>query len=151
MSSVQSFEDLIVWQKARQLVKKIYELTKQPIFSKDYGLVDQIRRAAVSVLSNISEGFERGGKDELIYFLYIAKASCGEVRAQVYVALDQGYVINQDFRIISDECRAISRLIYNFIESVKVSRYQGLKFKKKSREQIALEELQKEYPNLKIN
>lgn len=89
MSSAQRFEDLVVWQRARELTREIYKLT---IDWRDFGLHDQIRRASVSVLSNIAEGFERGSNVELIQFLYIARGSCGEVRAQLVVALDAGYV-----------------------------------------------------------
>ncbi|TAK06448.1 four helix bundle protein, partial [bacterium] len=90
--AVKSFEDLEVWKETRRLSKEIYAATQDAKFSKDFGLRDQIRRAAVSVMSNIAEGFERGGNQEFIQFLYIAKGSCGEVRSQLYVALDQGYI-----------------------------------------------------------
>lgn len=123
------FEELAVWQKARELTSTIYSLTKKPGFSRDYGLVDQIRRAAVSVMSNIAEGFERGGKEELIQFLYIAKASCGEVRSQLYIARDLGYIAEQELTKTLSMAETISKQIYYFIESVKGSRYKGLKFK----------------------
>ncbi len=86
------FEDLLVWQRARELTRVIYELTQGGAFARDFGLRDQIRRAAVSVMSNIAEGFERGSDTEFGHFLSIAKGSCGEVRCQLYVASDQGYV-----------------------------------------------------------
>jgi len=86
------FEDLEVWQEARRLTQTIYRVTRTEKFSKDFSLRDQIQRAAVSVMSNIAEGFERGGNQEFSQFLYVAKASCGEVRSQIYVALDQGYM-----------------------------------------------------------
>jgi four helix bundle protein len=89
--TVQNFEDLNVWKQARQLTQEVYRLTKTEKFSRDFGLRDQIQRAAISVMSNIAEGFERGGNQEFGQFLYVAKASCGEVRSQLYVALDQGY------------------------------------------------------------
>ncbi|MDO8137782.1 MAG: four helix bundle protein [Candidatus Brocadiales bacterium] len=82
MEKAEGFEDLVVWQKARELVKRVYELTKGKEFARDFSLVDQLRRASVSVLSNIAEGFERGSNVEFIQFLYVAKGSCGEVRAQ---------------------------------------------------------------------
>ena len=75
MSSVKRFEDLVCWQKARELVKAIYNLTRKPSFSRDLSLKDQIQRAGVSIMSNLAEGFERGTKDEFLYFLYIAKGS----------------------------------------------------------------------------
>ncbi len=148
MSSVRSFEDLIVWQKARQLVNNVYFLTRQQTFSRDYSLIDQIRRASVSVMSNIAEGFERGGKEEVIQFLYIAKASCGEVRTQLYIAFDQNYIPENEFKNIIILCKEVSRLIFYFIQSIKVSKYQGLKFKDRSKEQIVLDKLRKEHPNL---
>src|SRR6266498_2418755 len=99
-----SFEELRVWQKARELANVIYVATRQGGFVRDHGLVDQIRRAAVSVLSNIAEGFERGSYTEFIQFLYIAKGSCGEVRAQLYIARDQEYLAEALFR----QCHALA-------------------------------------------
>jgi four helix bundle protein len=81
--AVKYFEDLEVWKSARTLTRKIYALTGKNAFSKDFGLCDQIRRASVSIMSNIAEGFERGGTQEFIQFLSIAKGSCGEVRCQL--------------------------------------------------------------------
>ena len=92
---VEKFEDLMAWQKARVLTRKIYEVTEQGRFSRDFGLTDQMRRAAVSIMSNIAEGFERGRSTEFHQFLSVAKGSCAELRAQLYVALDAGY-LNQD-------------------------------------------------------
>ncbi|MEK7241873.1 MAG: four helix bundle protein [Planctomycetota bacterium] len=116
MKGAQSFEDMVVWQKARELTKRIYELTKDKRFSEDPSLVDQLRRAAVSVLSNITEGFERGSNVEFIQFLYMAKGSCGEVRAQMYVARDQGYVNAEDFDSIRGLARQVGGMLGNFIE-----------------------------------
>lgn len=130
MSTAKSFEDLFAWQKARELVNCIYVLARKPAFAKDHGLTDQITRAAVSVLSNIAEGFERGSREETVYFLYIAKASCGEVRAQLYVALDQKYITKDECAKAMDLCRFTSALIFKFIESLKVSPHKGIKFKK---------------------
>jgi four helix bundle protein len=86
------FEDLLIWQKSRDLTRLIYELTGTTAFSRDFGLRDQMRRAAVSVMSNIAGGFEREGDPEFGHFLSIAKGLCGEVRSQLYVARDQGYI-----------------------------------------------------------
>src|ERR1043166_2473591 len=94
---VQRFEDLICWQKARVLTNLIYGLTRSSMFAKDFELVRQIRRAALSSMSNIAEGFDRWSRKELIRFLDIAKGSAGEVRSQLYVALDQQYVTAQQF------------------------------------------------------
>lgn len=129
MEKAESFEDLIVWQKARELTKRIYELTKGKEFSKDFSLVDQLRRAAVSVLSNIAEGFERGSNVEFIQFLYMAKGSCGEVRAQLYVARDQGYVNAEEFDSIRGLARQVGGMLGNFIEYLKGSELKGTKFK----------------------
>src|SRR5580765_6931602 len=106
--AVKQFEDLEVWQEARRLTQAIYRLTRVDRFSKDFALRDQIQRAAVSVMSNIAEGFERGGNQEFIQFLYVAKASCGEVRSQIYVALDQSYVPSQDCDDVSKSFRRLS-------------------------------------------
>jgi len=95
---IEEFEDLIAWQKARELTRAIYQATRQGAFAKDYGLSGQIQRAAVSIMSNISEGFERGNPREFHHFLSIAKASCAEVRSQLYVALDAGYLNEVSFQ-----------------------------------------------------
>lgn len=89
---IKNFEDLEIWQLARRLTQEIYALGRTPKLSRDYGLKDQMQRAAVSIMSNIAEGFERGGNQEFVQFLYIAKASYGELRSQFYVALDQEYI-----------------------------------------------------------
>lgn len=96
--AVKQFEDLEVWKEARRLTQIIYRLTKGEKFSKDFALRDQIQRAAVSIMSNIAEGFERGGNQEFIQFLYVAKASCGEVRSQIYVAFDKGICPKQTLK-----------------------------------------------------
>ena len=126
MAKVERFEDLHCWQEGRKLVNLIYSLTSSKAF-RDWSLKDQIQRAAVSVISNIAEGFERGTREEFIYFLYIAKGSCGEVRAQIYIALDQKFITEKDFDDIANQARRISAMIYRLIESLKVSRYQGIK------------------------
>jgi len=84
--TIKYFEDLEVWREARHLTRQVYQITQDATFSRDFGLRDQIRRAAVSVMSNIAEGFERGGNREFIQFLYVARGSCGEVRSQLYGA-----------------------------------------------------------------
>ncbi len=87
MSKIERFEDLIAWQKARELTTKIYQITNLGEFARDFGLRDQIRRASVSTMSNIAEGFERFNPNEFHHFLSISKASCGEVRSQIYVGV----------------------------------------------------------------
>ena len=100
VGKVESFEDLIAWQKARELTRQIYSLTNKGLFSKDFGLRDQIRRAAVSVMSNIAEGFDRGGRAEFHQFVVIAKGSCAEVRSQLYVARDAEYINKEKFEAL---------------------------------------------------
>ena len=118
-SRIQKFDDLIAWQKARQLTKAIYQLTSTNRFSKDFGLRDQIRRAAVSTMSNIAEGFERAGKAEFHQFLVIAKASCAEVRSQLYVALDVGYINQEMFNEIHLLAEEVARIIGGLRTSLK--------------------------------
>ncbi len=92
MTTFKTFEQIDAWQKSRELTKDVYTLTGKGDFSKDYGLKNQMRSAAVSIMSNIAEGFERSGTGEFSQFLAIAKGSAGEVRSQLYVALDQSYL-----------------------------------------------------------
>jgi four helix bundle protein len=124
------FEDLEVWKQSRALNREIYGLTNGEKFKKDFGLVDQIRRASISIMSNIAEGYERGGNQEFLQFLYIAKASCGEVRCQLYAALDQQYITDGEFKKIALFCRKVSAMLSSFIAYVKGSEYKGAKFRK---------------------
>jgi len=120
--SVKHFEDLIAWQKARELTRKIYKVTSQGEFSRDYGLRDQIRRASVSVMSNLAEGFDRGGRSEFHQFLVIAKGSCAEVRAQLYVALDAGFISNEVFGKLIGLSHEVSKLIGGLRSAVQKQR-----------------------------
>lgn len=128
--AIKYFEDLEVWKLARELTNKIYTVTNNGAFSRDYGLKDQIRRAAVSVMSNIAEGYERGGNQELMQFLSIAKGSGGEVRCQLYVAMEQKYIIETECENLIDEYKKLSIMINNFMHYLKTSSYQGIKYKK---------------------
>lgn len=121
---VERFEDLIAWQKARQLAAEIYRISAQSDFSKDFGLRDQIRRAAVSTMSNIAEGFDRGSRSEFHQFLVIAKASCAEVRSQLYVAQDVGYIDQKTFEIVSGNTSELSRIIGGLRAAVQKQRDQ---------------------------
>jgi len=113
------FEDLVVWQKERALTGLVYELTRQKTFARDFDLRDQIRCAAVSVMSNIAEGFERGSDAEFGHFLSIAKGSCGEVRSQLYVAGDQGYIDPASFARASDRAAEVSRMLQGLTKKVR--------------------------------
>jgi four helix bundle protein len=108
---IEKFEDFIAWQKARQLSRKIYQATNQPGFSRDFGLKDQIRRAAVSIMSNIAEGFERGRAAEFHQFLSIAKASCAELRSQLYVAFDTNYLSQSQFQELMSAAIEVGAII----------------------------------------
>ena len=105
------FEDLVAWQKARALTKSVYQVTKRGEFAKDFGLTNQIQRAAVSVMSNIAEGFERGRRTEFHQYLSIAKSSCGEVRSQLYVAFDVGYLQKPTFNALLTQAEEVSRVV----------------------------------------
>ena len=129
MATIQRFEDIQAWQKARELTRSLYQATNRPAFRLDWSLRDQIRRAAVSVMSNIAEGFAWGGDREFIQFLSIAKGSAGEIRAQLYVALDAGFLEQQDFQHLQDAALATGALIGGFMKYLLVSRKGGVKFK----------------------
>ena len=115
MATAQQFEDLHVWQDARALVNNIYLASKQRDFYRDLSLREQIRRAAVSAMSNIAEGFERGTRKEFIQFLSIAKGSVGEARSQLYIALDQEYLNQTRFNELKELAVTLSRRIATFI------------------------------------
>ena len=127
--TIKHFEELESWKKARQLTKRIYEVTGEGNFKYDFPLRDQIRRASISILSNIAEGFERGGDKEFLQFLAIAKGSCGEIRAQLYVALDQAYVTSQVFEELKATALEISRLISGLMKYLMQSKLRGSKYR----------------------
>ncbi len=118
MSKIERFEDLIAWQKARELTTKIYQITNLGEFARDFGLRDQIRRASVSTMSNIAEGFERFNPNEFHHFLSISKASCGEVRSQIYVAFDINYITKEQFVELKAKCEELSKTIGGLRSSV---------------------------------
>ena len=119
---VERFEDLIAWQKSRKLTAEIYRASSAGDFSKDFGLRDQIRRAAVSVMSNVAEGFDRGSRAEFHQFLVIAKASCAEVRSQLYVALDVLYITDETFAKLNEQTEELSKIIGGLRASVQKQR-----------------------------
>ena len=129
MATYESFEELQVWQKARQLVNEVYTLTKDSAFGRDLGLRNQIRRASVSVMSNVAEGFERGGTGEFVQFLSLAKGSAGEVRSQLYVAHDQGYLSQEEFDQLASLAIETSRLISGLMSYLRKSGIKGTKYK----------------------
>jgi four helix bundle protein len=116
--AVTRFEELIAWQKARLLAKQVYHVTNTGKFAKDYGFRDQIRRASVSVMSNIAEGFERGSRPDFHRFLVIAKASCAEVRSQLYLAYDIGYITQDEFDDLMELATETTKIISGLRRSV---------------------------------
>ena len=129
MASVKDFEELAIFQKARELSKKIYPVTQRNEFKYDTRFVQQIRAAAGSIMDNIAEGFERTGNKEFLNFLYIAKGSCGEVRSQLIRANDLGYLTKEEYDELYTECRMLSAGIMNFIKEIRTSEFAGAKFK----------------------
>ena len=125
MARLERFEDMDAWKKARELTKSVYQVTSIGEFARDFGLRDQLRRAAVSVMSNIAEGFERSGDREFFHFLSLAKGSCGEIRAQFYVALDQAYINNAQFQELIERATEISRLLAGLMKYLGTSGIRG--------------------------
>lgn len=115
MAGITRFEEIEAWKTARQLTNKVYELSNQTGFNRDFGLRDQIRRAGVSAMSNIAEGFESRTDVQFINFLGMAKASAGEARAQLYVALDQKYIAEEQFKEAYSLAESCARQIAKFI------------------------------------
>ena len=128
MARIEKFEDIEAWQKARELTREIYRVTNQGAFAKDFGLRDQIRRASVSIMSNIAEGFGRGGNREFIQFLSMAKGSAAEVQAQLYVAADAGYLTKDQFEQLYSIAQSTGNLIGGFIRYLTKSADRGVKF-----------------------
>jgi four helix bundle protein len=129
MSKVSRFEELEVWQEARVFAKRVFELTHDLTFSRDFGYINQINNAAGSIMDNIAEGFERGGRIEFIQFLSIAKASAGEVRSQVYRGLDRNYFSDPIYQELSNAIETISKRLSAFILSLNNSLHRGVKYK----------------------
>ena len=129
MAKIERFEDIEAWKKARELTRQVYQVTATGAFARDFGLRDQIRRASVSIMSNIAEGFERDGNVEFRQFLAMAKGSTGEVKAQLYVALDAGFLSLSDFEQLSNLTNEVSRLIGGFMRYLADTDYKGRKYK----------------------
>ncbi len=115
MAKFERFEDIIAWQKARQLVGEIYTASSNGKFNKDFGLKDQIRRASVSVMLNIAEGFARRGDKQFGQFLHISQGSVAEVQSALYIALDQKYVDKDSFDQLYNQCTEISKMLSGLI------------------------------------
>ena len=122
--NITRFEDLVAWQKARRLTSAIYGATQNGSFAKDFGLAGQLQRAAVSIMSNIAEGYERSNPGDFFRFLCIAKASCAEVRSQLYVSLDIGYITQQQFDLLMMQAEEVARIVGGLRASVNRQRNQ---------------------------
>jgi four helix bundle protein len=129
MATFKKFEDIEAWQKARQLTRQIYRVSRTGSFARDFGLKDQIRRASVSIMSNIAEGYDRSGTGEFIQFLATAKGSAAEVKCQLYVALDEGYISDSTFEDLSTLAAEIGNMIGGLILYLRRSGLRGTKYK----------------------
>ena len=130
MATFKAIEEIEAWQKARALTQEIYAASRGERFTRDFGLRDQIRRASVSVMANIAEGFERDGSGEFLQFLSIAKGSAGEVRAHLYVAFDQGYIDQATFKRLLELVMEVSRVIAGLMAYLRTSGIRGSKYRK---------------------
>ena len=129
MASYKRFEDLPIWQEARNFSKKVFWVTKEGEFSKEFRLCSQIRASSGSIMDNIAEGFERNGNGEFKQFLYVAKGSCGESRTQLYRAFDYGFLPETTFEELRTQSEEISKSISSFIDYLQSSEMKGIKYK----------------------
>ena len=129
MATFRSFEEIEAWRKARQLTEEVYRVNATGGFARDYPLRDQLRRACVSVMSNIAEGFERDGNGEFVQFLPVAKGTVDEVRSQLYIAVDRRCITGPAFISLSERCSEVSRMIAGLIEYFRSSTIRDGKYK----------------------
>lgn len=128
MGGFASFEEIQVWQKARLLINELYVITGRGAFAKDFGLRDQLRRAGVSTMANIAEGYERGGNREFLQFLSVAKASAGEVRSHLYLALDLHFIDNREFERLAGMSREVSKMLSGLMAYLRRTGMKGRKY-----------------------
>ena len=129
MATFKKFEEIEAWKKSRELTNRIYGISKSGPFAKDFALRDQIRRASVSIMSNIAEGHDRGGTGEFVQFLSTAKGSAAEVKCQLYVALDQSYVDDSTFSELSNLATEIGNMVAGLMKYLRHSGIKGTKYK----------------------
>jgi four helix bundle protein len=129
MATFKTFEEIEAWKKARELTKRVYAVSGVGRFAKDFGLKDQIRRASVSIMSNIAEGFDRSGTGEFVQFLATAKGSTAEVKCQLYVALDQGYIDRRTFAELTGLAMETGSMIGGLMKYLRRSGLKGTKYK----------------------
>jgi four helix bundle protein len=136
MASFRTFSDIDAWQKARELTGLVYAATKAGAFAKDFALRDQIRRASVSIMANIAEGFGRSGSGEFIQFLAVAKGSACEVISHVYVAFDQGYIGRSEFERLNNLGERTVNLIGGLMKYLQQSNIKGAKYKRENERSV---------------
>jgi four helix bundle protein len=129
MSTFTKFQEIEAWQKARELTRRIYDVTAEGRFARDFALRDQIRRAVVSIMSNIAEGYGRGGTKEFIQFLSVAKGSVSEVESQLCVARDQEYLGQEEFDQLSSLADETGRMIAGLMKYLRQAKIKGAKYK----------------------
>ncbi|AWH84342.1 four helix bundle protein [Flavobacterium album] len=130
MAKIEKFEDLKVWQLAREICQDVWYLFETTTLGKDFELRNQMNKSSGSIMDNISEGFERNGNREFIQFLSISKGSCGELRSQLYRALDRKHISEEQFRLVADKTEQENKLLGSFISYLNASNYKGSKFTK---------------------
>lgn len=135
MPTIQKFEDLQIWQKARQLSHKVYPLTFREPISSDYRIRDQIRGSCGSIMDNIAEGFERGGNNEFKNSLSIAKGETGELKSQLYRCVDNNYITAEDFKELYSLADELTRMITGFMNYLIKATIKGQKFNKRTKDE----------------
>jgi len=128
VATIRRFEDIDAWQKARELTKAVYGCTAGGEFSRDFVLRNQIRRAAISVMANIAEGFERDGNKEFVQFLAVAKGSCGELRSHLCVAFDQQYLTHEQCHLLGERALEVSRMVSGLMKHLRQTEMRGRKY-----------------------
>jgi len=141
MATFQKSEEITAWQKARELTREVYDLSGKGSFGKDFVLRDQARRASVSIMANIAEGFERGGTKEFLQFLSIAKGSAGELRSHLCVALDLGYINRPDHQKLTASVRETGRLINGLMTYLRKTPIKGAKYRVREDSELYTPEL----------
>ena len=133
MATFKRFEEIESWKLARKLTNRVYKVSSQGKFARDFSLRNQVRRAAVSIMSNIAEGYDRSGTGEFVQFLSTAKGSAAEVRCQLYIALDQGYIDPKTFEELAKVTVETQFLIGGLINYLRRSGYKGTKYRTQAR------------------
>jgi four helix bundle protein len=128
MAQIDRFEEIEAWKTARELAREIYQLTASGLFAQDYPLRDQIRKAAISIMSNIAEGFGRGGNKEFIQFLSIARGSIAELQSQLFIALDAGYLTEAQYDSARKRSDDAGKLLSGFIRYLSQAHFKGSKY-----------------------